>query len=83
MSQAVQELLTSRNVRFAEKADAAKAVLHFCADASINGRMFAILPREDCAEGYRDLGLDDYNEGDVLTALQSEASSVRHRVVAK
>lgn len=38
LSEQVADLLTSRGVNFAEKGDAARAVLHLAADKTINGR---------------------------------------------
>ena len=84
MSAGVQDLLTTRGVSFAEKADAARAVLHFCAEKSICGRALAILPRNwGHEEGYADLCLDDYDEGNVLTDLQSGVGTIKHRIEAK
>ena len=38
MSESVQELVTSKGIEWAEKADAAAAVLHIASDKSINGK---------------------------------------------
>lgn len=83
MSDAVVNLLTRGGVSFAEKADAAKAVLHFSADTSINGRAFAVFPRGDVEDGYRDMCLDDFDEGHPLAEWQVGSGAIRHRIDAK
>lgn len=78
----VQTILENAGVAFADKADAGKAALHFSSDPSIHGRALAILPREQVPEGYTDLCVDDFNEGETMTPFQTGGTALRARAKA-
>jgi hypothetical protein len=59
MTKPYEEVLASRGISYALVEDACSAMLRIASDSTINGRAFAILPRENCPEGYMDLAQDD------------------------
>jgi len=80
MSSAVQQMITEKGVTFAEKTDAAAAVLHLASDRTINGRACGILPRDIAKEGYVDLDRDD---DDVFADSQKIVLNASHRIGTK
>jgi len=83
MSEKVVETLGSQlksvGAEFAEVEDSVKAVMRVATDKSINGRSFAVVPRNTCAQGYLDIDHDDFKEGDILYNLQNVSSGVIYR----
>ncbi|KKZ59969.1 hypothetical protein EMCG_00811 [[Emmonsia] crescens] len=69
----------SKGVKFASEDDACKAVLRIASDTTVNGRSVAVVPREDCTEGYFDLALDDFPEHSKLHIMQDLAINVGSR----
>ncbi|KAF2487997.1 hypothetical protein BDY17DRAFT_314776 [Neohortaea acidophila] len=66
----IWDALESQNTPLAKASDVALAAIHLAADPTINGRSFAVLPRELNPDGYVDLGEDDYAEGSSIEVLQ-------------
>ena len=56
--------------------------MKMCSDSSINGRTFAILPRSEAENGYKDIAADDYEEGSVLEHFEQLALGAKHRQVS-
>ena len=99
MSEEVQKRVEDRGIVFAEKADAAAAVLHMASNSSINGkagsdgqstkltsetgRACAIVPRDIAPQGYMDLLKDDNAEDDIITNWQNMAMNASHRIGTK
>ncbi|SCV39561.1 related to short-chain alcohol dehydrogenase [Fusarium fujikuroi] len=83
LSPTVQEYCKSKNIVFAESRDAAAAWLKIASDSSINGRSFAIVPRDMAPKGYFDIGKDDYSEGETLDELQDVLLRTSHRLQVK
>ncbi|KAI0156999.1 short chain dehydrogenase reductase [Xylariaceae sp. FL1272] len=67
---AVSEYLDSQGVKWASTEDCAEVVLKVASNRTMNGRAIAIVPRVQVSEGYFDLALDDYKEGDVIKEFQ-------------
>ena len=61
--------LTAQGVEFATVDSAAKAMMRFACDSTINGHSLAILPESWAKSGYMDLDADDYKEGGLLKNL--------------
>ncbi|KAM5347460.1 hypothetical protein ACJ41O_010465 [Fusarium nematophilum] len=80
LSPAVQQYCKSKGIVFAESADAAAAWLRISSDREINGRSFAIVPREMAPSGYFDIGKDDYGEDELLSKLQDMLLRTSHRL---
>ena len=59
MTRPFEEALASQGISYALIEDACSAMLRIASDSTINGRAFAILPRENCPEGYMDFAQDD------------------------
>lgn len=99
MSDEVQKRVEERGIVFADKADAAAAVLHMASNSSINGettlgfkltelmidtgRACAIVPRDIASQGYMDLLKDDNAEDDIITNWQNMAMNASHRIGTK
>ncbi|KAH7012837.1 hypothetical protein EDB80DRAFT_362169 [Ilyonectria destructans] len=83
LSPAVQEYCKSKDIVFAESADAAQAWLKISSDSSINGTSFAIVPRDIAPKGYFDIGQDDYSDGELLNELQDTLLRTSHRLQVK
>lgn len=79
MSDAVLQYLDNMGVEYATVEDAAGAVLRILADPKVSGRSFAIVPRSLAPRGYKDIDLDDYEEGSFLGKLQVSAAGGNHR----
>lgn len=77
--------LKARGIKFATQEDACSAMLRIASDRTINGRSLAVVPREDCPEGYFDNDQDDFAENTILHKLQKNAleSSPRLAVSTK
>jgi len=73
--------LTSRGVQFAEPADAAKCMLRISTDRTINGRLFAIVPRAHVKEGYVDVDREDFKEGKAEDDYFRETQALQLRII--
>ncbi|KAF4332260.1 short-chain alcohol dehydrogenase [Fusarium beomiforme] len=83
LSPAVQKYCKEKDIVFAKSSDAAAAWLKTASDPKINGRSFAIVPRDIVPLGYFDIGKDDYEEGDVFSDLQDILLRTSHRLQVK
>jgi len=79
MSDAVLQFLDNRGIEYATVEDAAEAAMRIITDPKVVGRAFAILPRSLAPRGYRDIDIDDYEEGSFLGQMQALAGGSSHR----
>ena len=61
--------LASQGIEFATVENAAKAMMRFVCDSTVNGHSLAILPESWAKSGYMDLDVDDYKDGGLLKEL--------------
>lgn len=81
LSQKVQEYLDGEGVGFAEVGDSARGMLFLASDKSVNGRGFAVVPRQWADMGFMDLDHDEYREGDPLKLWQKIALDTVEKLV--
>ncbi|CAK7212467.1 hypothetical protein SEUCBS140593_001513 [Sporothrix eucalyptigena] len=82
----VTEHVKNQGIGFADANDAASIVLKIASDPTINGRSFAVVPRDDTAPlGYVDQDIDDYDEDSRIGKTQrimldtSQLTSVKQK----
>lgn len=97
MSSAVQQMITEKGVTFAEKTDAAAAVLHLASDRTINGKLTLSNARDTITDGVsgracgilpRDIAKEGYvdldrDDDDVFADSQKIVLNASHRIGTK
>ncbi|VUC23914.1 unnamed protein product [Clonostachys rosea] len=81
LSDKTVESLQSKGVKFATVDDCAMAMLRIATNKEINGRSFAIVPRDEAPSGAMDMAHDDYQDGDYLKDWQAVVLDTAQAVV--
>lgn len=78
MLEPFNDALAAQGIKYALSEDACAAMLRIASDPTINGRALAILPRENCPEGYMDLAQDDMPLSTIVGVEQNASVLANH-----